>query len=80
MAYHTSCWAVVSTFIYQKYTVEVVNIVSSIWTHGKRERLKAKGGVAEDEMVGWHHQVNAHEFKQTPGDSEGQGSLGCCRP
>ena len=29
-------------------------------------------------MVGWHHQLNAHEFEQTPGDSEGQGSLVCC--
>ena len=28
-------------------------------------------------MVGWHHQLNGHEFEQTPGDSEGQGSLMC---
>ena len=34
----------------------------------------------EDEMVGWHHWLNGHEFKQTPGDSEGQGSLVCCSP
>ena len=33
-----------------------------------------------DEMVGWHHQLNGHEFEQTPGDSEGQGSLACCGP
>ena len=32
------------------------------------------------EMVGWHHQLNGHEFGQTPGDSEGQGSLMCCTP
>ena len=32
----------------------------------------------EDEMVGWHHQLNGHEFEQTPGDSEGQESLACC--
>ena len=32
----------------------------------------------EDEMVGWHPWHNGHEFEQTPGDSEGQGSLGCC--
>ena len=32
----------------------------------------------EDEMVGWHHWFSRHEFEQTPGDSEGQGSLGCC--
>ena len=34
----------------------------------------------EDEMVGWHHQLNGHEFEQTPGDSEGQGYLACCSP
>ena len=30
--------------------------------------------MTEDEMVGWHHQRNGHEFEQTPGDGEGQGS------
>ena len=34
--------------------------------------------MTEDEMVGWHHQLNGHEFEQTVGDSEGQGSLVCC--
>ena len=34
--------------------------------------------VAQEEMVGWHHRLNGHEFEQTPGDSEGQGSLACC--
>ena len=34
----------------------------------------------EDEMVGWHHRVNEHEFEQTPGYSEGQESLTCCSP
>ena len=32
----------------------------------------------EDEMVGWYHRLNGHEFEQAPGDSEGQGSLVCC--
>jgi len=32
----------------------------------------------EDKMVGWHHGLNGYEFAQTPGDSEGQGSLACC--
>ena len=36
--------------------------------------------MTEDEMVGWHHQLNGHEFEQTPGDGEGQGSLVCCSP
>ena len=31
-------------------------------------------------MVGWHHQFNGHEFEQTLGDDEGQGSLACCSP
>ena len=31
-------------------------------------------------MVGWHHQLNGHEFEQTPRDSEGQGSLVHCSP
>ena len=34
--------------------------------------------MTEDEMVGWHHQLNGHEFEQAPGDSEGQGCLACC--
>ena len=36
--------------------------------------------MTEDEMVGWHHPLNGHEFEQTLGDSEGQGSLACCSP
>ena len=35
-------------------------------------------GETEDEMVGWHHRLKGHGFEQTPGDSEGQGSLVCC--
>ena len=34
--------------------------------------------VTKDEMVGWYHWLNGHEFEQTLGDSEGQGSLACC--
>ena len=36
--------------------------------------------MGEDEKVGWHHRLSGHEFEQTLGDSEGQGSLICCRP
>ena len=31
-------------------------------------------------MVGWHHQLNGHEFEQAPGVGDGQGSLACCTP
>ena len=37
-------------------------------------------GATEDEMVGWHHWLDGHEFEQTLEDGEGQGSLACCSP
>ena len=37
-------------------------------------------GMTEDEMVGWHHQLDGHEFEQPPGVGEGQGSLVCRSP
>ena len=36
--------------------------------------------MTEDEMVGWHHRLKGHELVQTPGASEGQGSLVCWGP
>ena len=35
--------------------------------------------MTEDEMVGWHHQLNGHESEQAPGVGDGQGGLVCCR-
>ena len=46
---------------------------------GKTEGRRRKGAT-EDEMVGWHHRLNAQEFEQIPGDGEGQGSLARCCP
>ena len=34
----------------------------------------------QDEMVGWHHRLNGHEFEQAPRARDGQGSLACCSP
>ena len=45
---------------------------------GKIEGRKRRG--QQDEMIGWHHRLSGHEFEQTPGNSEGQGSLACCSP
>ena len=45
---------------------------------GKIEGRRRRG--RQDEMVGWHHRPKGHEFEQTQGDSEGQGSLRCCSP
>ena len=36
--------------------------------------------MSEDEMVGWHHQLNRHEFEQAPGICDGQGNMACCSP
>ena len=36
--------------------------------------------MTEDEMVGWHHRLNGHEFEQAPGVGDGQGGLACCSP
>ena len=36
--------------------------------------------MAEDEMVGWHHRRDGHEFEQAPGVGDGQGGLECCSP
>ena len=52
------------------------------WLIGKhsdagKDWRQEKKGMTEDKMVGWHHQLSGHEFQQTPGDSEDQGSLAC---
>ena len=46
---------------------------------GKDWRWDEKG-MTEDEMVGWHHGLDRHEFEQAPGIGDGQGSLACCSP
>ena len=46
---------------------------------GKNGRQEEKG-MTEDEMVGWYHRLDGHEFEQTLGDGEGQGGLVCCSP
>ena len=46
---------------------------------GKDWRREEKG-TKEDDMVGWNHRLDGHEFEQLPGAGEGQGSLACCSP
>ena len=41
---------------------------------------KQEKGMTEDEMVGWHHWLNGHEFEQAPGVDDEQGSMACCSP
>ena len=42
--------------------------------------LRREKGTTEDEMVGWHHRLDGHEFEQAPGVGDGQRSLACCSP
>ena len=56
-----------------------------IWRANSLEKTLMLGKIGgrrrrgrQDEMVGWHHRLDGHESEQTPGDSEGQGSLECC--
>ena len=63
-----------------------------LWPPGVKRRLirkypdsgkdggQEKKGTTEDEMVGWHHRLNGHEFEQALGDGEGQGRRVCCSP
>ena len=44
----------------------------------RKDQRQEEKGTTEDEMVGWHCQLNGHEFEQTLGDGDGQGSLACC--
>ena len=55
------------------------------WLIGKdpdagKDRRREENGMTEDEIVGWHHQLNGHEFGQTPAVGDGQGGLACCGP
>ena len=61
-----------------------------LWPADEKSHITGKGlhsgkdcrqeKVTEDEIVGWHYQLNGQEFEQILGDGEGQGSLGCCSP
>ena len=58
---------------------------ANCWLTGKNPDAGKDWGqgekwATEDEMVGWHHWLNGHEFEQTLRDSEGQGRLACCSP
>ena len=62
-----------------------------LWLHDVKNWLIGKApdagkdwrqekGTTEDEMGGWHHRLNGHEFEQAPGVGDGQGGLACCSP
>ena len=55
------------------------------WLTGKdpdagKDRRQEEKGMTEDEMVGWYHRLDEHEFEQALGVGDGQGTLPCCSP
>ena len=55
------------------------------WLTGKdpdaeKDWKQEEKGMSEDEMVGWHHWLNRHEFERDPGVGDGEGGLVCCSP
>ena len=57
-----------------------VKIFPSIFPVAGKDWRKEEKGMTEDEMVGWHHWLNGHEFEQVLGNGQGQGSLACFSP
>ena len=66
-------------FQYYDHLIQRADSLEKTLMLGKIEGRRRRG-VTEDEMVGWHHQLNGCEFEQTLGDRERQGSLACCSP
>ena len=46
----------------------------------ERDWGQEEEGTTEEEMAGWHHRLDGHEFEQTPEAGDGQGGLACCGP
>ena len=66
-----------------QWKVKVFLLNAKSWLIGKdsdagRDWGQEEKGTTEDEMAGWHHRLDGHEFEWTPGDSDGQGGLACC--
>ena len=71
-------------FFFSKLCYTWIYKITSLYTlkdpDAGKDIRKEKKGTTEDEMAGWHHQLNGHEFEQAPRDGKGQGSLVCCSP
>ena len=58
----------------------MISLCTCLKRNAGKDRGQEEKGAAEDEMVGWHHRLKAHESEQTPGDSEDREALACCSP
>ena len=63
---------------YFGHLMQITDSLEKTLMLGKIKGKRRRGRQTENEMVGWHHQLNRHEFEQALGVSEGQGSLACC--
>ena len=74
----------IPSILVQTWDSYSANDLELIWLTGKdldaQKDWGQEKGTTEDEMVGWHHQLNEHEFDQAPGVGDGQGSLACYSP
>ena len=59
---------------------DVKNWLTGKGPHAGKDLRQEEKGTREDEMVGWHHQLNRHDFEQAPGVANGQWGLACCSP
>ena len=64
--------------LYFGYLIQRADSFEKTLMLGKIESRRRRG--RQDEMAGWHHQLDRHEFQRTPGVGDGQGSLVCCSP
>ena len=67
------CWYLSFGHLMQRADIRKYPDPGKDWRQEKKE-------TTEDEMAGWHHQLNGHEFEQAPGVGDGQGGLACCSP
>ena len=67
----------VDTSVYLSKPIECTPRVNPNVNHGLWLMMM---GQCRNEMIGWHHQLDGHEFEQAPGVGDGQGSLACCSP
>ena len=68
---------------FQYFSIEVLHVKSRLirkHPDAGKDWRQDEMGMTEDNMAGWHHEFNGHEFEQAPGDGEGQGNLVCCSP
>ena len=77
--YNSKAYVSSVTEVQSMFLEYVILIISNIGIYNN-DYMGMHKGTTEDEMVEWHHRLNGHEFEQTLGDGEEQGSLVCCSP